>query len=226
MPRAFNFYQYDGTGAGQFIAPFATLFTGFYFPQDLQQGGKIGFLWHLIDDDSLTLRPITWRVRASGSITDGNNHLAIMDLGISGNVFPLMSDSGIFEMAFTGVQSGQAYDNFDFLTPFSGAQSGCPLDSGLFEMAFTGRVPVPLNDTTVFENKFTGKYVTGSNENYTWEMAFSGNLVKKDKDTTSMSIVFAQVSYNAGAATITMNTGDTGNISLVFTSVSYRPNGG
>jgi hypothetical protein len=227
MPYPVNFYQWEGTGQGQYIAPFATLFTGFYFPQDLQQGGNIGFLWHLIEDDSLTLRPITWRIRASGNQSDGNNESTLIDLRISGNFFPLLTESGLFEMAYSGAQSGVAYDNTTLETPFSGTVSGCPLDSGLFECAFTGRNPPVLNEAYTFENRFYGNPTGNLNENYIFEMAFSGNFTRKDKDTASVSVVFTQVSYNVGAATLTMNTGDSGNnISLTFTSITYRPNGG
>lgn len=231
MPKPFSYFQYQQEPyfpSGRPFVPGITFFTGsgYYFPPNLVVGGAAGFVWNLVEDDSLRLRPIQFRTRTSGKVTDGNNDASVMQLGVSGNVFPLLGDSGNLDFSFTGIQTGYAYDLYTFDVVFTGSVSGTPLDSGDFNVSFTGTYLSGFNDKYDFNSSFSGKQASGFIDIALLQVGFSGNLVRKDKDTATIDFVFSQVSYNGGTATITIESGDNASVNLIFSSVSYRSNGG
>lgn len=220
MPRPFNFYQYEGSGAGAFIAPYVTQFTGFYFPQDLAQGQDVGFVWRLFDDD--LLRPLKYQIRFTGEQKAGYNLRNDISIAISGNVFPNFQDSGDFSFSLTGNVVSGAYLYISFDIPFSGQQVATNQDLNTLSCAISGQSPITLNELAESDLRFTGRYVSGYNLNCELSMGFRGSFVKRDRDSASIDLSFTQVSFNVGTSRATMSTGDACSLDFSFSSVIFK----
>ena len=220
MPHPFNFYEYAGTGDGQFIAPFVTFFTGFYFPPSLSQGIDIGFIWRLTDDDSVW--PSSYSTLLTGTYHQGQNDTPTLQLTISGNVTPLIKESGSYSVNVSGRYTSGQNEVGTFYNQFTGRVSQGSYDSFGMSGHFTGKIPLQSPDIAKFTSSFTGINHSGIIDAPKFLVGFTGSVNKNKKDTATLSLTLNQATYAAGTSKVVIFNGDSGNMTLSFVSAIYQ----
>lgn len=224
MSNQFNFFQYDGTGSDgkpYRINPIVTYFTGVYFPAELIEGSDVGFIWRIKEDD--VFYPTRYDTRFKGEVGKSSNDVHSYSFLVSGNLFPVSSDSGAYWFAQSG---NQIRDNIDTITgtiPFSGAVKSGQGDNPTYYLAFSGAFPIFYNDSSNLDITLHNNLLTGTNDYQDFSNRISGSVVRKNKDNANIDFNFTGVLFKVGGRALTISTGDIFSIDLELSKVFFSP---
>jgi hypothetical protein len=228
MANIFNFYQFADSEIGGNIAPFWSLFSGYYYSTEQILGSNVGFYIKILNDTDQSKNsldkwyPQNYYISFHGNMSSGNRDVSYCSLKFDGSLFPVYRDSEDFGTYFNGSQSGTAKDinNFDlsFQGDLSNHDGGTATIYPSFDFIQTGQAKDVNNINLSFNYYFTGQSKDLNNIN----LKFSGNLNKFSKDSGDISFLFNKIIYESGSYThIINNTNDDSQITFGLNLISY-----
>lgn len=220
MANLFNFYQGPPYGTGIYYPLTAIdFFTGVYFPESLEAGKTVGFLW-----EGAGIKIVEQSVNISGSSYDSNKNISNVSVSFYGQASPLITDSGILSSRFTGNLPQDNIDkvNFNVLLKSSGLRDN--IDSGSLNInIYSGKHIQDNKDTISFNIPFNSGVIKQDNID---KVNFSVNVfgsffAKSTPDLASINIQFYDVTYTTTAARVRVNQETGMSISVYLTDIFY-----
>jgi hypothetical protein len=219
MSKPFNYYQYEGTGAGQYITPFPTHFSGFFIPPGVLEGGDVGFIIRTADDDSL--RPTTFATKVYGSSLPTQNLNTQYYVQMSGNVFPVSSDSGDYSFRMTGNVAQFPYDTATLDSVFTGSLAQDNTDLSYYSVGFNFDYEGGLNILNYLSFTVSGNFAPATNDSYDYGVYLSGKLRDTPLDRASINLVFSGITFGTGASFINYSVSDQATINVEWSKILF-----
>lgn len=221
MANLFNFYQGAPFGTGlSYPVTYLDFFTGIYFPPSLAQGQTVGFLW-----EGMGQKIVNQDLTISGAQLDSKKDIVGLGLGFFGYVSPLVKESGVMGLRFTGTLPADSIDRTVFAIRFNGsgladnkeaATIGATLQSGQFSSdnhdVLTFGVPIKSGVMT----QDTYKVVS-------FATSFYGNFYPKSiPEAASINVHISSVDYDTTAFRTIVRAGTGASIYFRITDVFYE----